>query len=161
MLGGIGPILSFIHGYKKQLDHYKHRPMTHPVIVLVDNDTALAPKTCNALQKHFGVEISHASTAAYFHLTENLYLVKTPLLGALSMTCIEDLFDADTKALELEGKTFHTEKLGFDPTKHIGKSPFATKVVSPNADKISWAGFAPLLDRIVAALNDYGAKSSP
>jgi RNA-directed DNA polymerase len=156
--GGIGHLLAFIHGYKKQLRDYKFRPMAHPVIVLVDNDTVLGQKVCNALRKHFGVDVTHASPALFFHLTDNLYLVKTPLVGTLPMTCIEDLFDAATKAMSLGGKTFHTEKVGFDPTKHVGKAPFATKIVSPNANTISWAGFALLLDRIVAVLNDYSVK---
>ncbi|MBR1296305.1 hypothetical protein [Bradyrhizobium sp. AUGA SZCCT0042] len=156
--GGIGPLLTLVHGYKKQLKEYKFRPMAHPVIVLVDNDTALGQKVCNSLKKHFGVDVTHHSPSSFFHLTDNLYLVKTPLVGILAMTCIEDLFDAATKAMPLDGKTFHTEKAGFDPTKHIGKAPFATKVVSPNAAAISWNGFVPLLDRIVAVQNDYSAK---
>jgi hypothetical protein len=156
--GGIGPILAFVHCYRKALVPYKHRPFLHPVIVLVDNDTALGQKTCNALKKHFGVDITHASTAPFFHLTDNLYLVKTPLVGGEPMSCIEDLFDASTKAVPLDDKIFHTEKKDFDPTKHIGKVPFATKVVAPNAGTISWVGFAPLLDRIVAVLGDYAAK---
>ena len=156
--GGIGPILAFVHGYRKALAPYKHRPFLHPIIVLVDNDTALGQKTCNALKKHFGVDITHASTAPFFHLTDNLYLVKTPLVGSDPMSCIEDLFDAATRATPLDGKIFHTEKKDFDPTKHIGKVPFATKVVTPNAGTISWAGFIPLLDRIVAVLGDYAAR---
>lgn len=106
--GGIGHLLTFIHGYKRQLKDYKFRPMAHPVIVLVDNDTALGQKVCNALKKHFGVDVTYASPNLFFHLTDNLYLVKTPLVGALSMTCIEDLFDATTKTKTLDGKTFHT-----------------------------------------------------
>jgi RNA-directed DNA polymerase len=156
--GGIGHLLTFIHGYKRQLRAYKFRPMAYPIIVLVDNDTALGQKVCNALKKHFGVDITHASPTLFFHLTDNLYLVKTPLVGILPMTCIEDLFNAATKAMPLDGKTFHTEKVDFDVTKHIGKAPFATKIVSPNANTISWAGFIPLLDRIAAVLNDYAAR---
>jgi RNA-directed DNA polymerase len=156
--GGIGPLLTFIHGYKKRLMDYKLRPLAHPVIVLVDNDTALGPKVCSALKKHFGVDVTHASLAPFFHLTDNLYLVKTPLIGTMAMTCIEDLFDATTKAIPLGGKTFRTEKSGFNPTMHVGKAPFATKIVSPNANTISWAGFAPLLARIVAVRSYYAAK---
>jgi ribosomal protein S12 methylthiotransferase accessory factor len=54
-----------------------------------------------------GIGVTHASLAPFFHLTDNLYLVKTPLVGAMPMTCIEDLFDATTKAIPLGGKTFH------------------------------------------------------
>lgn len=160
LTGGIGPILKLIHGYKASLGAYKFRPLPHPVIILVDNDTALDAKTCASLKKNFGVDITHSSTAPFFHLTDNLYLVKTPLVGTLNMTCIEDLFDAATLAMTLDSKPFHRRK-DFDSTKHIGKKPFATKIVAPNAATISWNGFAPLLDRIVAVLADYALKSAP
>lgn len=158
--GGIGPILSLVHGYRRMLAAYKHRPFEHPVIVLVDNDTALGQKTCNALKKHFGVDITHASVEPFFHLTHNLYLVKTPLVGADPMSCIEDLFDAATKAIPHNGKVFHIEEKDFDPNKHIGKVDFATKVVTPNAPTISWAGFGQLLDRIVCVLADHALKAA-
>lgn len=156
--GGIGPILKLIHGYRKRLKAFKYRPFLHPVIIVVDNDTALNAKTCNALKKHFGVDITHASADDFFYLTNNLYLVKTPLVGTKAMTCIEDLFDDATLKKDLDGKVFHTEKEGFDASKHIGKKPFATKVIAPEAARISWDGFEPLLARIVAVLNDYAAK---
>lgn len=158
--GGIGPLLSLIHGYRRTLRCYKHRPFGYPVIVLVDNDTVLGAKTCNALKKQFGVDISHASTQPFFWMTDNVYLVKTPLVGAATMSCIEDLFDVATKAMLVDGKVFHTEKEGFGPTQHIGKVTFATKVVTPNAKTISWAGFQPLLDRIAAVLTDHSSKTA-
>ncbi len=158
--GGIGPILNLVHGYRRQMSAYRHRPLLHPVIVIVDNDTAIGAKVCAGLKKRFGIDVTYSSPDPFFHLTDNLYLVKTPLVGAGTMSCIEDLFDAPTKAMPLDGKTFHNEKAGFDATKHIGKVPFATKVVAVNAGAISWAGFAPLLDRIVEVLIDYAAKST-
>jgi RNA-directed DNA polymerase len=160
LTGGISSLLKLIHGYRNRLKAYKYRPLDHPVIVVVDNDTALGSKICNALKKHFGVDITHASTAPFFHLTDNLYLVKTPLVGSLSMTCIEDLFDTATLSKNLDGKVFHTEKKDFDPRKHIGKIPFATKIVTPNAATISWKGFEPLLQRFVAVLADYATKGA-
>jgi hypothetical protein len=110
------------------------------------------------LKKHLGVDISHASAKPFFHLTDNLYLVKTPSVGADAISCIEDLFDEATKTKGLDGKHFHSEKAGFDSTKHIGKAAFATKIVAPLAGEISWTGFAPLLDRIAAVLSDYAEK---
>jgi len=156
--GGIGPVLRLIHGYRKRLKAFKYQPFSHPVIIVVDNDTALSPRNCNALKKHFGVDITHASTDDFFYLTDNLYLVKTPLVGMKATTCIEDLFDDATLKKDLGGKVFHTEKEGFDTSKHIGKKKFATKVIAPNAETISWDGFEPLLARVVAVLNDYTAK---
>lgn len=154
LTGGFAPQLSFIHGYRRALTAYKHKPLAAPVILLMDNDGALAPKTCNALNKHFGCDVSHASTEPFFHLTDNLYLVKTPHVTG-DQSCIEDMFDAATKALPLGGKTFHPEGNGFDSAKHYGKVPFAKKVVEAKADTIVWDGFAPLLDRIVAVTEHY------
>lgn len=161
LTGGIGPILKLVHGYRASLKAYKYKPLSHPVILLVDNDTAIGGKVCGALKKHFGVSILHSSPEPFFHLAENLYIVKTPLVGGRAMTCIEDLFDPATLAIPLEGKIFHTEKKDFDPTKHVGKKPFAAKIVVPNAETISWNGFIPLLDRLCSAMSDYAAKRVP
>lgn len=160
MTGGIGPLLKFIHGYRKCLKYYAYKPLAHPVIVLVDNDSALGAKNCAALKKHFGVNITHGSIDSFFHLTDNLYLVKTPLVGSAATSCIEDLFDNTTLATTLDGKVFHSEKNSFDESKHIGKKPFAMKIVAQNAATISWSGFAPLLDRIVAVLQDHHTKAT-
>jgi len=158
--GGIGPILALAFSYRKQVARYEHSPLRHPVIMLVDNDSALSKKNCGALKKHFNVNITHQSDASFFHLTHNLYLVKTPAVGSKTTSCIEDLFDGEALALTLDGKFFHPKNEDFDSTKHIGKAPFATKVVARNADTISWKGFAPLLDRIVEVLADYERSHS-
>lgn len=156
--GGIGPLLKLIHSYRKLLGAYKFRPLEHPVIVLTDNDTALSGSVCNALKKHFGVNVTHASTEPFFHLAYNLYLVKVPLVTGKSMTCIEDLFDAAILGTPLDGKVFHIEEKDFDSTKHIGKKAFAKDIVAPNAAAIAWTGFAPLLERIVDVLKDYAVR---
>ena len=156
--GGIGPLLTLIYGYHAKLKAFKHRPLLQPVIILVDNDIAIGQKVCASLNKRFGIGISHDAPDPFFYLGANLYLVKTPLVAGLTMTCIEDLFDATTKAIPLDGKVFHAEKDGFDRTKHIPKVDFATKVVSANAGSISFVGFAPLLDRIVTVMDDYATK---
>lgn len=155
--GGIGHIFRLIHRYRKSVSFYKFRPLSHPVILVVDNDSGLDLKSCAKLKKSFGVDITHASLAPFFHLTDNLYLVKTPPVGTLPMTCIEDLFDAATLAKPLGTKTFNPEK-DADTTKHFGKVHFATKIIEPNAGSISWDGFDPLLARIVAVLDDYASK---
>jgi hypothetical protein len=155
--GGIGTVLRLIHKYRKSVAFYEFRPMQHPVIVVVDNDGGLDAGTRKGLKKAFGVDVTYASTDPFFHLTDNLYLVKTPLVGALSETCIEDLFDAATLAMPLGTKTFNQAK-DADLSKHFGKVPFATKVIAPNAETISWDGFEPLLARIVAVLKDYASK---
>lgn len=159
--GGYSPILSLIHSYKKKVVTYNNRPMRFPVIILIDNDTALSAKTCQALNKKFDVSISYLATDLFFHLTDNLYLVKTPAVTGKEMSCIEDLFDAVTKSKPIAGKTFQPEGDGFDKNHHFGKVIFAHKVVVPDAEKIPWKGFSPLLDRIVAVMKDYALKLAP
>ena len=74
------------------------------------------------------------------------------------MSEIEDLFDAATKAIPVEGKLFHPEGEGFDKAIHISKAPFAHRVIRPHANAINWEGFTPLLARLVAVLADHAAK---
>ena len=56
---------------------------------------------------------------------------------------------------EIKGKTY-------DPKKEHGVadkySKFAERVIKPNADTIEFSGFAPLLNRIVAVLQNYEAR---
>jgi len=156
--GGFSPILTLIHGYRKKLEVYKHRPLAFPVIVVMDNDTALSDKTTKPLQKQFGVSINHGAKDLFFHLTDNLYLVKTPNVPGKPMSCIEDLFDDTTKSIPVEGKSFCAEDNGFNKDINFGKAVFAHRVVAPKAATISWQGFVPLLERIVAVIEDYAAK---
>ena len=92
----------------------------------------------------------------------NLYLVKTPEQVAAPHTSrMESFFDAAVRATELDGKTFDPDKEHNAPGKY-GKFVFATRVIEPNADKIDFSGFDPLLDRIVAVLDHHaGLKAAP
>ncbi|MBK1969959.1 retron Ec67 family RNA-directed DNA polymerase/endonuclease [Brevundimonas diminuta] len=153
--GGIGPLSTFMIHYGARLKRYGHRPLAAPVIVLIDNDTALTKELRAALDRNYGVKVDLLTPASFYHLTDNLYLVKTPELGASGVSCIEDFFDTATRKLPLDGKTFHADGKGFDPTRHIGKSPFAKKIVAPRAATIDWTGFAPLLSRIAAVVAHY------
>jgi RNA-directed DNA polymerase len=158
--GGMGDLMGFIRTYRARLKAYKFRPLLHPVIILVDNDTGLTGKFCGELAKMFNVDVSHLKTDTFYHLTDNLYLVKTPEGGgADGHSCIEDLFEDSVLKQTLDGKAFHTGK-DFDPAKHVGKAPFAEKIVAPSAGSIDWAGFAPLLARVVAVLDHYKAPGT-
>jgi RNA-directed DNA polymerase len=84
--------------------------------------------------------------------------LSTPLLAGAKESTIEDFFDAAAKAIPYQGKTFHEDGAGFDPTKHIGKQIFAHKVVRPNAAQIDFSGFKPLLDNIVAVIKAHDAS---
>ena len=55
---------------------------------------------------------------------------------------------------ELDGKKFNPNK-DHDADGEYGKFLFAEKVVRPNADKIDFSAFSPLLERIAAVMDHY------
>jgi RNA-directed DNA polymerase len=130
--------------------------LAHPVILLIDNDDG-AKGVFSAAKASAGQQISFASSEPFYHLFANLYLVKTPEINEDSKSRIEDFFDPELFKTEINGKTF-------DPNKKYGaadsysKVVFAEQVIKPRADNIDFSGFAPLLDRIVAVLQDYAVQ---
>ena len=151
--GGSGDLKSVPLDYLRNLDPdkkgrkpMKHMPMAHPIILLVDNDDGLGP-IAGTIKKVFGKTISMQSTDPFYHITHNLYLVKTP--EGNGQTCIESLFPQEWLDKELKEKRFNPAAK-IDPEKEYGKEVFANSVVKPNAGNIDFSGFDPLLDRIVA-----------
>jgi hypothetical protein len=140
---------------------FNHAPLTQPVIVLVDNDDG-GKKLFGLAKAKSGVNISFETTDQFYYLGLNLYLVKTPEQVAAPHTSrMETFFEAAVLATELGGKTFDADKEHDAPGKY-GKFVFATRVIEPNAGKIDFSGFAPLLDRIVAVLDHHaGLKAAP
>ncbi len=139
--------------YGQEVRAFGHRPLKHPVIVLIDNDDG-SKKIFGTLKENYGIDVNLDSTDPFFHITDNLYLIKTPQLQGKQMSCIEDFFDPVLLATELDGKKYNPKKdHGADG--EYGKYVFAEKVVRPKAGTIDFSGFAPLLDRIVAVIDDY------
>jgi len=140
------------------MSRYVYKPISRPVIVLLDNDSAITAIK-GSLKKQFGVSVDLTSTELFYHLTLNLYLIKTPEKGVPETSCIEDCFSDELKATTLDGKSFSPEK-NLDPATQYGKGPFAEKVVVPRANEIDWNGFRPLLNRVSAVIADYVAPAS-
>jgi RNA-directed DNA polymerase len=161
--GGTGDLKSVILDYLRNSSPYgnrkpfRHKPMKHPVILVLDNDEGLAA-VAGTIKTNFNKTINVGTTDPYYHITENLYLVKTPETNGQSS--IEDLFPADLLKTKLKGKSFNMSGKNFDTEKHYSKEVFANSVVSPKASKIDFAGFDLLLDRIVAVLNAYKPNPS-
>jgi RNA-directed DNA polymerase len=146
---GAAQLRTFIEHYDKRVAEFGHAPLAFPVIVLVDNDDG-GKKLFGLAKAKSKVDISYASSEPFYYLGSNLYLVKTPeQVAAPHTSCMEALFDAKVLATVLDGKTFDPNKETDAPGKY-GKAVFAARVVEPNANKIDFLGFAPLLDRIVA-----------
>ena len=153
--GGVGGMQLLVQDYKKFLKRFTYLPLSHPVILLIDNDTT---KIFGSIKTAFGVTITPTSSAAFYHLSHNLYLVKTPELGVNGTSCIEDFFHPSVLKVVVDGKNFNPAK-EIDTTKEYGKIVLAEKVVRPNAGSIDFKQFAGILDRIVAVLGHYKPPS--
>ena len=151
--GGTGDLKSFFRKYEKKMVMFGHRPLAHPVIVLIDNDDGA--KDIFALIKEItGQSISHKTSSPFRHVAHNLYLVKTPESGESGRSGIEDFFDPALLETKLDGKKFNPDKK-HGATGEYGNVIFAEKVVRPNADKIDFSKFDKILQRIVAVIEDY------
>lgn len=131
-----------------------HRPMGFPVILVLDNDDGLK-EIAGPIKKMFNVQFSKTSTDDFYHVTDNLYVVKTPESGG-GNTCVEDLFPDEWRLHLLKGKKFNPAS-EIDPEKEYGKEVFAKSVIKPNADKIDFSGFDPLLERLCKVIAHHSA----
>ena len=143
--------------YHEILNKFGHKPLKHPVIVLIDNDDG-ATEIFNTIKGNFKIPIELSSNEPFYHITDNLYLVKTVERGKTGKSCIEDYFEPSIFKTKVRGKTFKSKN--GDPSKHFGKFVFAEQVVRPNANKINFDGFKQLLDRIAAVIADYNAPDA-
>lgn len=157
LTGGSGNLNGFINRYTLHMKPYKHRPLNHPVIVLIDNDSG-ARNIFSDLKNKYNITCNLTSTDLFYHLTDNLYLIKTPEGAGDGTSSIESFFDARWKAILIGGKTFNSENNHNSATEY-GKADFAEKVVVPNADRIDWMPFAPLLERVTSVVASYKAPA--
>jgi RNA-directed DNA polymerase len=151
--GGSTDLKFFMLQYKDLLKPFKHRPIKHPVILLIDNDDGA--KEIFSAAGGLGVSMSHTSTSPFYRFAWNLYLIKTPEAG---QTCIEDFFYPSILSTTVSGKKFNPKK-NINIATEYGKVVFAEKVVRTKSATIDFSKFTPLLDRIVAVLDDYSANS--
>ena len=157
--GGTSNLNKFLGKYQENFKNYPawEKPK-NPVILLVDNDTG-AETIFNTIKTKYKVEIKKESNDDFFHIDKNLYLIKTPNREDKTETCIEDLFDEQwLKQIKHNGKTFFKDETKFDKSKHYGKTILATKVIPQNFSSVNFAGFEPLLNRLVKAIENYKNK---
>ena len=151
--GGSSDLKFFLQSWQRKLTKYKHRPMKHPIIVMIDNDDG-AKDIFGLLKGKFGISISLATDLPFYHLGGPLYLIKTPIKGGDHKSCPENFFDAAVLAKKVDGKTFNPDK-EHDAPGEYGKVIFAERVVRPEAATIDFTGFDPILTRIEAVIADY------
>ncbi len=156
--GGTGVLRELVANYHRSALKYPHRPLTAPVIILVDNDDG-SKDVLQAASKITGSTIQHDTAQMWFHLGDNLYLVKTPHIAGKTKTCIEDLFPAPLLEAKIDGKPFDPNKAHGDETAY-GKAVFASKVVLEHATPGDFAGFAPLAQALEAVLADYEKRKA-
>jgi RNA-directed DNA polymerase len=133
--------------------HFKYSPLAHPVILLVDNDDGANGLFSILKQKH--ITISHTTTALFYRIVRNLYLIKTPELGPNGRSKIEDFFKPATLTTTISGKKFNANN-EIETATEYGKNVFAERVIAPQAATIDFSDFVPLIDRIVAAISHHG-----
>ncbi len=144
---------SLVSQYANNLKKYLHKPMEHPVIILCDNDDG--PKTVfkNAKLKS-GKTISKTTIEPFYHLGENLYLIKIPEGTTANNIEIEALFQPDLLKTMIDKKPFDPKKMHGDE-KAYGKVVFAEKVIRSNFANIDFTGFSSLLSRIDQCMTHY------
>lgn len=146
---------ALISRYANELKKYPHKPMAHPVIILCDNDDGLKSVIKNAKSK-IGKIVSTKTTAQFYHLGLNLYLVKVPEGAPPTDKDIESLFDPALFKTVLDGKTFNPKKQHGDHSEY-GKVVFAEAVIRANASTVDFSGFEDLLKRVEDVLKHYAA----
>jgi hypothetical protein len=168
--GGTGELAKLVGSYNSQRKKFPHWQPQHPVIIITDNDQGAKNKKekkkgKNAAAAVFSaaktvsnsLEISINTNDTFYHITDNLFLVKTPHVGKKIETCIEDLFSQETRKTKISGKSFNPEN-DYDTATQYGKKDFAEKVIMQHSSKIDFSGFIPLLDRIEQTIYSFHQK---
>jgi RNA-directed DNA polymerase len=157
--GGTGDMIKLIQNYHSMAKKYLHRPMAHPVILLIDNDSG-ANGIFGIIKNLFNITATHSTTSNYYYLGYNLYMVKTPEVGDKKFSCIEDFFPSAVTATTIAGKHFDPDKKHGDDSKY-GKHVFAENIVRPNMGSIDFSGFVPLLERVARVIDHYATLPKP
>jgi hypothetical protein len=119
--GGSSYIPPFLHSYEKIMREFNYAPILHPVIILIDNDSG-ADKIFAAMRQ-LKLTVNNSSTAPFYQIKRNLYVIKTPELAPIWTSQIEDLFDAKTLSATRNGKKFNKAN-DVETTTEYGKSIF-------------------------------------
>lgn len=159
--GGGDYFKGFVENYSSQFKKYSSNKTEHPVIILVDNDSG--PRELISRVKGLkGVELfpsiynkdKDIRNAEFIHISNNLYLVLTPLTEKGLDTDIETFFTDKDRLRKYNGKYFNTAK-DRDEKKDLSKESFARYVVQSNWEKIQFDNFKILLQRIVDVQSHY------
>lgn len=140
LTGGDDPLKNFVKGYVEEYRHIRGPKGAKPVIAVFDNDAG-SNGVLNMIKNFYKIPTPNGTQ--YFRVYDNLYVVLTSPKGGPSH-CIEECFDAATRATTLSGKTLSLSNKALGPTEY-GKAWFAEKVIKPNEKSIDFSGFNGLL----------------
>lgn len=156
--GGTPHIKDFIQTLHHEYKSIKAPPGAQPVIIALDDDDGVK-KIRAYVKQMFGNDLDQS--VGFHHLFGNVYIVLTPTPAGKTSSDMEDLFNAATHSVVVNGRTFDRSK-DSDTKTSYGKATFAYEVVAKQAATIDFTGFRPMLDRFVEALNDYrGRHATP
>lgn len=149
--GGGGDLKNLVRSYFEESKRFTASKISAPVIVLVDNDSGAKP-VFNVVKELLGKNFERSEPFSL--ICKNLYLMATPLTAGRSESKIEDFFEVDLLQTKVEGRTFDPSGKN-DPRAAYGKAEFAYKVVEKRSAEISFEGFRPLLNNLVALIRAF------
>lgn len=152
--GGTPHIKEFIQALHREYKSIKAPPGAQPLIIALDDDDGVK-KIRAYVKQMFGKDLDQS--AGFHYLFGNVYIVLTPTPAGKTSSDMEDLFNAATHSVVVNGRTFDRSK-DSDTKTTYGKATFAYEVVAKQAAGIDFTGFRLLLDRFVEALNDYRGR---
>jgi len=155
LTGGSSQLVTLVKQYLSESKRVAISKATQPVILLIDNDDG-AKGVYSYVGKVIGKSVD--KTTPFIRVSNKFYIVPTPLLPT-GKSMIEDFFDSGVKGMTLNGKTFNPKNEDLDQKSEYGKAYFALHVVKKLEATIDFKGFTPILDRLVAALEDHRVKN--
>lgn len=152
LAGGTGNLAKGLERLKDFSKRYSVIKPQSPVIFLIDNDSGAEPVVEKA-KKLFGAKFTDDNSEDFVKLMDGIYVVRTPPIAVSNSSYIEAFLPPNILNVPLSGKTFSPAST-FDNSKHFGKVRLAQHVEA-NAGTIGFLGFAPLFDRLKAAIADF------
>ena len=148
--GGSGNIKRLLYLYSKGFKRYNMTLRRNPIVIVIDNDSG-GSDVIAMVNKIYGTSILTNDPQILHKVTDFVYLVKTPHVGAKTNTCIEDLLPKSVVSVKLNGKSFFGGKK-IDPAKQFGKVALS-QYVQANSGAIDFTGLEPILDAINSAIS--------